>query len=565
MLRILRAFAWMRWRTLVNSLERTGSRDKVQRLAVAIEHIAPILLMIVMIPSAIALAGIAGMAGYTLVTGERSFAFQLVRYAMLLGTVLIIFGQIVVPSADRTNPIRLLLLPIEERTLYVAQTAGALADPWLALLVPLVIGVPVGLAIAGAFGSALVAVVAGALIILTLLGISALTTTLIHLLLRDRRRGELVALFLIMVLPLLSLLPSILGSSYSRRARSQSQQERPAARRSPLPPWALNAGRQAFSMTPSELYVTSVQSTTRVATASPAAPLGGLGAFVVIVHGIGLVMFRRALASPASTSRRTVAVRGIWERVLPGVSPPASAVALAFVRLVLRTPRGRSVLIGPLIFFVIFALFTARAGGLDFGSMRMRSGLGLATLAGFMSLLSINPIALNQFAVDGAGLTMALLAPLSTRQLLIGKAVGGGLIALPPALLVVLLSRVAFSGGHPALWLALLVSLFATYILASPIAAMLSTFFPRVVDMNSIGKGSNAHGVAGVVGLLAFAAAGLPCAALTFAATTLLDQAWLAPALVTIWCGVAILLAQMMFRAAERIFDKRREHLAMLL
>jgi len=34
---ILRAFVWMRWRVLMNSLERTGARDRLERFSVAIE------------------------------------------------------------------------------------------------------------------------------------------------------------------------------------------------------------------------------------------------------------------------------------------------------------------------------------------------------------------------------------------------------------------------------------------------------------------------------------------------------------------------------------------------
>ena len=37
MLRILRAFAWLRWRMLINSLERTGARDMLERFSIAIE------------------------------------------------------------------------------------------------------------------------------------------------------------------------------------------------------------------------------------------------------------------------------------------------------------------------------------------------------------------------------------------------------------------------------------------------------------------------------------------------------------------------------------------------
>src|SRR5688500_16533085 len=165
MLRVLRAFAWMRWRIFVNSLEKTGARDAVERFSLAIEHIAPILLTIVMVPSALALAGLAGYAGYQLAIGQdESIPAQVVRYLLLLATVLSIVGPMILPVADRTNPVRLLLLPIPRRTLYIAQAAGALTDPWILLLVPMVLGVPVGMLIGGAPGPMLAALAVGLLV-----------------------------------------------------------------------------------------------------------------------------------------------------------------------------------------------------------------------------------------------------------------------------------------------------------------------------------------------------------------------------------------------------------------
>ena len=37
MLRILRAFAWMRWRALMNALERTSARDTLERFSLAVD------------------------------------------------------------------------------------------------------------------------------------------------------------------------------------------------------------------------------------------------------------------------------------------------------------------------------------------------------------------------------------------------------------------------------------------------------------------------------------------------------------------------------------------------
>jgi hypothetical protein len=241
-------------------------------------------------------------------------------------------------------------------------------------------------------------------------------------------------------------------------------------------------------------------------------------------------------------------------------------VALAQVRLALRTPRGRATLFSPLLMLVFFGVLVLKSGNMSFGPFgEFDGGLGLATFASSVALLSILPIAMNQFAVDGAGMTMALLSPLTTRQLLSGKAVGNGLIAVPTALLCVALAGGVFGGDSLAMWLALPLGLFATYTLASPAAAVFSAMLPRVVDMNSIGRGSNAHGLSGLLGLLAFAASAVPCIALALGAPRLLGWPFAGPALLLVWCAVAFVLARVLLGFAARVFDRRRENLAMLM
>jgi hypothetical protein len=568
MWRTLRAFAWLRWRIFVNSLEHTGSRDRVERFSLAIERLGPILLLLVMIPSMLALAGMSAYAGFALGRGEsHPILFEAIRYMLLADLVLSVVGPILLPVADRTNPVRLLLLPIPRRTLYVSQISGAIADPWILLLIPIATALPIGLIAAGAVLPGLLALVAGALMFATLVGISALTTSLVHLLMRDRRRGELVALFFIVVLPLLSILPASFGSadrSQRRRERDgQTRLERGA--HDGLPGWAVAGGTRAFHALPSELYTRSIRAAL-ARDATPAIPLAGLVATVALLHGLGLAAFGRVLDSHASSGgRRAASATRAWGLVLPAVTPATSAVALAHLRLAFRTPRGRAILISPLLMFIVFAVLIRRSGGMDFGFTTMQNGLGLATFGSFVALLSVLPVAMNQFAVDGAGLTLQLLSPLTTRELLMGKAIGNGLISVPPALVCVALAWAMFRGGSAALWISLPLALIAIAIIVSPLAAIFSAVFPRLVDLNSIGQRSNAHGLSGLLGLLAFVAAGIPCLALTLVATRLIGNPALAPVFLLAWGAVAVGLARLLFIPAEKIFEKRRENLATLM
>jgi hypothetical protein len=106
----------------------------------------------------------------------------------------------------------------------------------------------------------------------------------------------------------------------------------------------------------------------------------------------------------------------------------------------------------------------------------------------------------------------------------------------------------------------------ATCVLVAPGAAVFSAMFPRVVDLSSIGGRGNAHGLAGLFGLVTFACAGLPSLVLIVAATRWFERPLLAPLLVLGWCGVAFLLSAVLFRAiAEPAFAARRENLAMVV
>ena len=559
MLRILQAFAWMRWRVLVNSLERTGARDTLERFSIAIEHLGPLIAIVLLVPSTLAVAGLGAAAGYALADGAgRPLLFEIVRYLLAAALVLSIVGPIAMPAAERTNAVRLLLLPIPRPMLYAVQAAGAIADPWILLTIALVLLVPAGLAAGGALAAAAVALLGAVLFVALLVGLTALATSLLHLIVRDRRRGAIIALFFILVLPALGMLPAIF------EAGRGELDERGVRKRRETPGWVRSVGRAAPYL-PSEMYVTAVRSAATGTPTQSSAPLAGLAAGAIVLHVLGIVVYGWLLDSPGSASSRGRTARSRALRV-PGVSPGTSAVAIAQLRLALRTPRGRSVVLSPLILVAMFGAMMYRGGGdMRLGLIALDGGLGLATFGAFGSLLTILPIAMNQFAVDGAGLTLVLLSPVSDRELLAGKAIGTGFIVAGPASLSMAGALLAFPGGSPWLWLAVPLALAATYILTAPAAAALSAIFPRAVDMNSIGRGSNAHGAAGFIGFVAVLAAGVPSALLVLLATRVLGQPALAPLFLIVWLGAATATAAALFVPVRKLFAVRRENLALVV
>jgi hypothetical protein len=183
----------------------------------------------------------------------------------------------------------------------------------------------------------------------------------------------------------------------------------------------------------------------------------------------------------------------------------------------------------------------------------------------FISLVAMLPIAMNQFAVDRAGLTMVLLSPLPEGEYLAGKAVGIGLTSLPMSFFCIVAVFALFPGGALPLWLCIPLGLTATYLVVAPAAAIFSAMLPKLADLSSIGGKGNAHGLAGLLGLLSFVVSTVPSVILVLIATKWLHRPWLAPILVLGWCVVALIIARVLFVVARGIFISRRENLATLV
>jgi hypothetical protein len=287
------------------------------------------------------------------------------------------------------------------------------------------------------------------------------------------------------------------------------------------------------------------------------------------MHAAGWRLYRRLLETPATGGGRRrrdpshppPAPAGLLRRV-PGLSEAARAVAWAFVRLVFRTPRGKTVVFTVAATIPIFGLMMTRAGGLPSGFLALGPGFDIAVAGLALTLLSLAPMSLNQFAVDGAGLTLEFLSPISDRDLLVGKATGGAIVLAGPAAFVLAVSIAISPGGPPALWIALALGAAATYALLAPANAALSAIFPRAANLASIGRDSNAHQGANLLGMLAIAAAAAPAALAAAAGVLFFRSASIAALFVALWCVGAIVLSSLLFMPVERLLAARRENLA---
>ncbi len=556
---IARAFAWLRWRMFINSLERTGSRDILERFSLAADQIRPIMAAVVMIPSGLALAGLGATAGYAIAQNAgTSLAAALPRYLLIAFPAFSVAGPLLLPGAGRVNPTRMLLLPIGRGALYAAHVAASLGDIWVALLLPLVVSLPIGLGAGGAWLASFAAAAAGALLTGLVLAVTSTTTTAVHLAVRDRRRGERLALVVILLVPLMAMLPALVGDLVA-----------PAIQHADVPaltPALRRVLLRAAWWYPSELYISSVNAAVSHRFGQSAAALAALAAEAVAAAAIGMRLFGRMLDSPGSSgAARGGRMSGIWQVTLPGVSPGASAVALAHVRLAARTPRGRAILLSPVALTLIAAVILKSVPTLDIAGRSVDGALVVAAVGTFVCLLATLPVSMNQFGVDSGGLTRVLLSPLDDRDHLLGKAVGNGLIAaIPIGLFAIASWAMSAAARRPVTWLMLALSMLCVHLMVSPVAAMLSAAFPRKADLDSIGRHGNPHGLATLLGLMSWLLAGVATLSAAVAAMYFLRSPVARVAAAVVWCGVSAAVGRALFVPARRLFSARRDNLAML-
>jgi len=549
----------------MNALERGGRRDTIERLSRATEQLAPILLGLLLVPGALALAVVGLFAGRSMASGDfTAWAPFALRFTLAVLFATAVLSPLLFPAARQPrNLARLMLLPIPTRVLFAMETASCLADPWIAIVLPPLVTVPVGLAWGGRPLAALVAVASGAVLFLLLVGIAFLATSLFQLVMRDRRRSELVAVILV-------FLPLIFVALQQTRVEERREARRRAAEAAAEAPAGASARGQWWFESPltspapyfpTEMYA-ATQLDPRAAPRPVIAALAGLAALALVVQGVSWWVYRRLLAGPATTGGRAARDAGrAWTR-LPGLSPAASAVARAEIRLMTRAPRGRIALVTPLAVTAFLSVPVFLRG--ETLSLGVPSGAAFAFFAGAFALIAIGPIALNQFAADGAGLSLQLLAPVEDREIVAGKAYGLAAAALAAGAIGQAGIFALFRDTPLALALVPPLAVLASALAVSPAWALLSAVFPRVVNLNSIGRDGNPHGMASLLGGLALVASLVPPAVIGLLAWRWMERPALALPLTLAWAAVAWLVGRLLLPPAVRTFRARRENLALV-
>ncbi len=564
MIRFLRAFAWLRWRLLLNGVRSGRRRDALEQVSRLLALIVPALIVVMSLGSIIlvALGGLIG--GNALATGRFAApdVIIFVARALLFGaTALVVFMPIGgAAQTTGTKYSRLLLLPIPTRGLHLVEVVAGLADPWILFTLPGLALFAAGLAWGGRMDLAAIAAVAGMALAVVLASMAALVSFSVSWLFRDRRRAELLTIIAVMSISVVALLPQFLNDAESgmrRRGGARGSGPITVARiESMLPAWS--------NVLPSELFGGAM--TSAVVDGDRRAAMNWVA--VLVTEGIvffwlsGLVHRRLLEAAGGSTSRRQrmARMRPPWR--LPPVSPQAMAVAWVMVKGGLRSVRGRVAVLlpGPMMALVSLVVLRKPDEAPWIAMLGTHSHL-LFGVSLFVAIFAIQPFTMNQFSSDRAGLTLQFLMPVSSVDLVRGKAIAGGALFLIAAVISGVAAAVATGGGLPVPWVMTLVGGLATYVTITPIAALMSAVFPVAADMSKAGSGGNPHTASALIGMFAGCAAILPV--LIIAVPGLLPGGTPVGRLLamTAWLAVVTAVAWLLLALISRVVTARRENL----
>lgn len=599
---LLKAFVWLRWRTLLNGLGRRR-RGRWQRLGAWAELIGKVLLFGMAGGGAVGLAAGALLVPWALQPEREATTQGIVLFVLRAGLVVFAVALMVIPafqgfSGGSFARTRLLLLPVRHRVLHALEVATHLADPWLLMMVPALLAVGLGALFVAGIGG-LVVLAASVLLAVTLATLSSIAGFGVELLLRNRGRAEAVAVVVMVIWITAVMVPGLLDS------RRESETETGPAvgevadgaegREAAFPPEArapgvagaeqesrkegedgdralevLSSFPAALQVVPSEAYTRAVFLAVRGRPGAALVPLAILVLVSLALHALSHAVWRRLQAEPGVSGGRRGSAEMPRPPRVPGLAPAVVVVAWSQLRGLLRTLAGRlGLFLTPVVTLFLTLILRAElpAGLAGEGGLRAAvpgAGALLTVGATAFALLSIQSFALNQFAVDGAGFSLTRLSPVERRDLVLGKAVAGGLLAGAFALLG---TGVVVSLEPEALpfWPAALLAGASAYLLLAPFYAWVSMLLPKAVDLGRMGKSSQPNQVAGLLGMLGTVLALLPAIALggaVFAATGRAAAVTLALAL---WTAATLVAARLLLRTAADALASREESIYLAL
>ncbi len=568
-LRLLRAMVWLQWRLLVNGLRGGRRRDSLERFSRWSDAAGPVVATALLIPGALLMAAAGGFAGWSLAT--RPTSRDVVALALAIAFLAPVLWFVLRPLAfaghggvERGELLR--LLPVSASFLHRIELFRAALDPVFLLFAAAALALPFGTLLGRRPLLTLVAALGGGLLLAFLACLSALFSLGMQVLLRDRRRGEMATLIIFLALSAAGVAPQFFTHEHhaaSPTAAAQTPAPRPRTRR-PAP--GVGAGRleipPALRFTPGGLFAIGVVAGGAGRAGEAGLNIGTLALLAALAYAATGALHRRLLETPESAGLR---VAGAPMRVrtarLPGLSSAVSATAIVQLRAILRTVRGKMLLVSPLFTTTLFAVaFTRGASNAAF----LAQPAAIAGIAVLIALSNLASVTCNQFAADGGALVLEFLQPLAERDLLLGKLAGSTVVFAFSVTIALLPLFVIFPGVSAALLLAVVLGGLATHFVLAPVNALLSTVFPKKVDLGKLGAAGKPHSAAALLSFGAQMVALLPAAGCIFVAWRVLGRISLAPVFTGALAIAAGIAAVAVMPLVARAVVARRENLVLV-
>ena len=568
MIRFLRALAWLRWRLLLNGFKGSKRRDRLEVLSRVGAALAPLLIVIPFAGMAVLLAvlGFVGGRKIGLGTAEPGQALLVARAVLLLLLalpILIPLGR--ASQGTAAGSARFLLLPIPARALHFVESISTMADPWIAFVVPGLLALPLGLLTAGRAFEAVFALGAAVAFLGAIVSLASLTAFLADWLMRDRRRGEIFTLIFVILISSIGMVPAFFADRFGDHVR-EDRQERQRLH-SVFSVDEFDAGLPAWTRgLPSELYARAVRMEIEGRSDRSLLLVAVLLGEAAVLHHLSSRVHRKILTTTGSgRARRRSGQIPLGATRWPFLSPTVSAVAAVHARNGMRSVRGRLAIFLPGPLMAVFAILGRKMPGeVPFGSLIAGESHVLLGFGCLFGLYALQAFHLNQFASDRAGLSLNFLAPISERELVKGKAVGGAVMYAASVGLCVVCTAFASGGGPTIAWLSVLLGAAATYVLLVPMAAALSATLPRTADLSKTGPGGNPHGLAVLIGTFATMLLSTPIGMVLVFVHDRGGSPGIAAAILLLWLVFAVGAAKVTLGPVSRIVAERRENLGLV-
>ncbi len=473
-----RAIVWLRWRLSRNQLVRSQ-----------LNAIIAIILLVMMVASAVGLA-VGGVALGVFLGAKAPPAALMLAWDGALFVFLIFWTVGLLTEIQRAESVdmaKLLHLPLTLQQVFVFNYAASHFTPMIAMLVPGMIGLCIGLAFGG--GPVLVLVLPVLLSFLFLL--TAWTYCLrgwLAALMVNKRRRRTIVVWLTIGFVLVFQLPNLFfNSSFfrekTRRSHRQSSASSPRRAGFELP----EIVEQAHLVVPLGWVGYSAKSLKE----HNAWPALGATAASVLLGAFGLMRaYRMTLrfyqgaqdsgqAQPRPVPALTAAPAGprkrlLVERVIPGLPEDVAALTLATFRSLMRAPELKMALIMPIVVCVLL-------GGMHMTKLKKLPteslvGFAFAGIVAFAAF-SLAPTMANMFGLDRNGFRALVLLPTPRDRVLFAKNLA--FLPLMAAVAVALLALVGFL-LHPSVsvWLTALVQLPTAFLLFSLMCNLAAILVP---------------------------------------------------------------------------------------